>query len=177
MLKIGFAAAKAIDPFLLVISAGIAPSGFNSRWTHVDDRVFLQQALAAGLAQNADCIGAHANGPDGVGDLDAVVTRYADLAQGALPICVTEFGHALPVNGQVPAGFEWALAHTVETQSAALRTGLTWARASSTVRLVIVWNLNYDGGTAPNSDPNAIYALIRSGWRSPALDLISDLAH
>jgi hypothetical protein len=173
LLKTGFNAAKRVDPNLLVISAGIAPSGFNTLWTHVDDKVFLEQALAAGLAQAADCIGAHANGPDGVGEIAAVAERYRSLSGAQMSICVTEFGHAIPVDGRTPPGFEWAMRHTSSTQVAAFRDGLVWARAAGYVRLVIVWNLNYDG---PASDPNAPYALVRKGWTSLALDAIQQAA-
>jgi hypothetical protein len=186
LLESGYRAAKMHAPALTVISAGVAPSGFNTLWTSVDDLTYMATAIHAGLLSVSDCIGVHANGPDGVGDLDAVVTRYRTLieqirrdagsAEAAPRFCVTEFGHAVPVHGQAPPGFEWSHTHTPETQVAAFVRGLAWLRDNTDVMLVIAWNLNYDGADARGvvnvSDPNALYALTRPGWSSPALAVL-----
>jgi LysM repeat protein len=61
-------AIKAADPNASVISAGLAPTGFNDGVNAIDDRVFLQDMYSNDLASVADAIGAHpggwANPPD-----------------------------------------------------------------------------------------------------------------
>jgi hypothetical protein len=169
LLAVGYGVAKYLDPSILVISAGIAPTGFNSRWTNVDDGSFLRGMLDYGAAGYLDCLGAHANGPDGVGEIEFVASRYFVAAARSKPLCLTENGVAIPVDGQAPAGFEWAMGHTAEQQAATLTRGIEWARRSGYVQLVILWNLNFDG---PPTDPNAPYALVRPGWTSPAVAAI-----
>lgn len=169
LLQMGYVAAKYVDPSVMVISAGLAPTAFDSVWTHVDDAGFTRRILEWGGGRFFDCFGAHANGPDGVGDIDLVAARYFELNGHRKPVCVTEFGYGLPVQGQSPNGFDWVMSHTPERQAEVLVGGLNWARRSGYARLVILWNLDYDG---PPSDPNAPYALIREGWVSPAVEAL-----
>ena len=163
LLAVGYGAVKAIDPSIMVISAGLGPTQLNQQWYAVDDAEFLRRLFEYDGLQNADCIGAHANGPDGVGEIQLVGPRYFDLAERGRPLCFTEFGYAIPVDGRAPEGFGWAMSHTPERQVEVLLSGMRWARQSSFVRLVILWNLNFDGSA---SDPNAPYALVRRGWES-----------
>lgn len=77
LLRHGYDAVKSSDPAALVISAGLAPTGYNDAYNAelgnleinaVDDRVFLNELYAAGLADYSDGIGIHpigwANPPD-----------------------------------------------------------------------------------------------------------------
>jgi hypothetical protein len=169
LLSLCYTAARAVDPRILVISAGIAPTGNDSRWTHADDRWYLRRLYEYNGASHLDCIGAHANGPDGQGEFPAVLARYLDFAKDIRPLCFTEFGYALPVKGQAPAGFEWAVTHTAETQARRLVADMAAARSSGTVQLAILFNLNFDDGA---DSPNTLYALTREGFTSPALDAI-----
>ena len=169
LLAVGYGVSKYMDPEVLVISAGIAPTGFNADWEALDDTPFLQRLLEHNGAAYFDCLGAHANGPDGIGDIDRVAQRYFELTGKTKFICATEMGYGIPVNGHAPKGFDWVMSHTVEGQVHALTDGMKWAQQSGFVRLVILWNLNYAG---PSDDPNAPYALVREGWESPALEAI-----
>jgi hypothetical protein len=171
LLSIGYGVTKYLDPSIMVISAGIAPTGFNSLWTNVDDQSFLRGMLDYGAASYLDCVGAHANGPAGVGEIQIVAERYFTLFDQSKPICVTEFGYALPVAGRTPLGFEWAQTHTIEHEVKMLTGGIEWARRIGYVKLVILWNLNFDG---PFTDVNAPYALLRPGWVSPAIGAIKE---
>ena len=150
----------------MVISAGVAPTGMNAQWQAIDDGLFLKQFAANDGADYADCIGAHANGPDGVGEIQQVVPRQLQILGHSRPGCVTEFGYALPVDGRVPEGFAWVMSHTPERQAEVLLGGMRWARQSGFVRLVILWNLNFDG---PAGDANAPYALLRANYESPVV--------
>jgi LysM repeat protein len=77
LLRHGHDAVKAADPDALIISAGLAPTGFNDAFNAqagnlevnaIDDRVFLRSLYQAGLADYVDAVGAHpmgwANPPD-----------------------------------------------------------------------------------------------------------------
>ncbi len=169
LLAAGYGAVKAIDPLIMVISAGVAPTGMNSQWEAIDDVLFLKQFAANEGPDYADCIGAHANGPDGVGEIQLVVPRQLKTLGHSRPACVTELGYALPIDGRAPEGFGWIMSHTPERQTEVLLGGMRWARQSGVVRLVILWNLNFDG---PVGDPNVPYALVREGFESPALKTI-----
>jgi hypothetical protein len=53
---------KANDPNIIVISGALAPTGIHDGVTSYDDFLYLDEALAAGLLNYADCVGAHHNG-------------------------------------------------------------------------------------------------------------------
>lgn len=125
LLRQAYEAVKAADPNALVVSAGLAPTGFNDAYNAqagnlgvnaVDDRVFLRDLYAAGLADYADAIGAHpmgwANPPDALccNPAEGVTTHFESpqfyflntlqdyrsimlqFGDGATPIWVTKFG-------------------------------------------------------------------------------------
>jgi hypothetical protein len=56
------AAIKAQDPNIIVISGALAPTGIHDGVTSYDDFLYLDEALAAGMLQHADCVGVHHNG-------------------------------------------------------------------------------------------------------------------
>ena len=53
---------KAHDPNVIVISGALAPTGIHDGVTSYDDFLYLDEALAAGLLNHADCVGVHHNG-------------------------------------------------------------------------------------------------------------------
>lgn len=70
LLRAAHSAIKNADPEAKVITAGLAPTGFNDGLNAVDDRVFLQDLFSNQVGEVADAIGAHPNGwanpPDAV---------------------------------------------------------------------------------------------------------------
>lgn len=62
MLRQAYNAIKAIDAEASVISAGLAPTGFNDGVNAINDRQFLREMYANGLALVSDGIGAHPGG-------------------------------------------------------------------------------------------------------------------
>ncbi|MFN8451147.1 MAG: LysM peptidoglycan-binding domain-containing protein [Anaerolineae bacterium] len=82
LLRGAYVAIKAVDPGATVVSAGLAPTGFNDFVNAVDDREFLTRLYQFGLADMSDAVGAHpfgfANPPDAVccGAADGVLTHY-----------------------------------------------------------------------------------------------------
>jgi len=55
-------AIEAADPDALIVTAGLAPTGFNDGVNAIDDRVFLQDMFSNDVDEVADAIGAHPNG-------------------------------------------------------------------------------------------------------------------
>ncbi len=96
--------------------------------------------------------------------------QNTSLLARQVPQCFTEFGVAVPIQNRAPEGFEWIMGHTEAFRQQKLVDGLRWTKRSGYVRLVIVWNLDYDGAW---SDPNAPYALRREGWESIALNALA----
>ena len=86
LLRAGYSAIKAADPAAVVVSAGLAPTGFNDGVNAISDRVFLTALYANGLADVSDAIGAHplgwANPPDAVccAQPVGVETHYQDAS-------------------------------------------------------------------------------------------------
>ncbi|MDX1615092.1 MAG: hypothetical protein R3300_12340, partial [Candidatus Promineifilaceae bacterium] len=56
------AAIEGIDTNIIVISGALAPTGVSDRVSAVDDFVYMDELLAAGMLDYADCVGAHHNG-------------------------------------------------------------------------------------------------------------------
>jgi LysM repeat protein len=68
LLRRAYVAIKLADENAIVLSAGLAPTGFNDGINAIDDRIFLDQLYEQGLAGISDAISAHpfgfANPPD-----------------------------------------------------------------------------------------------------------------
>lgn len=53
---------KAKDPNVIVISGALAPTGGGDGIAWLDDFIWLDNAIAAGMLNHTDCVGAHHNG-------------------------------------------------------------------------------------------------------------------
>ncbi len=62
LLRLAYTAIKNADSGAVVVTAGLSPTGINDNINAIDDRVFLRQMYAAGVADWSDAIGAHPNG-------------------------------------------------------------------------------------------------------------------
>lgn len=62
LLREAHAAIKSADANAKVVTAGLAPTGFNDGLNAIDDRVFLQDLFSNQVTAVADAIGAHPNG-------------------------------------------------------------------------------------------------------------------
>ena len=167
-------AIKRVDPNIMVISAGLAPTRWNDWGAAIDDLEYMR-LIGRDAAYYADCIGAHLNdstsSPLAPGSpLEQLVTGYRQLASESKPVCLTEFGIATPVNGKTPRGFQWAARTTPEQQAQWLVDGIQWAKAHpGLVRLVVVWNLNY---FSDDNDPNSLYSLWTPMGMRPAYNAL-----
>ncbi|MBK8904357.1 MAG: hypothetical protein IPM53_24475 [Anaerolineaceae bacterium] len=61
-LEVAYNAIKAADPDIIVISGALSPTGTGDWVRWADDFEYLDRALAAGMLNFADCVGAHHNG-------------------------------------------------------------------------------------------------------------------
>jgi polysaccharide biosynthesis protein PslG len=62
LLSAAYKTIKEKDPNITVISGALSPTGVSDGVNAVDDFVYLQQMIDAGLLDVADCVGAHHNG-------------------------------------------------------------------------------------------------------------------
>lgn len=182
LLRVAYQTIKEVDPGVIVISGALSPTGLSDGVRAVDDFVYMDQMIAAGMLQYTDCVGAHHNGinvsPDYTWDaipndptatfrgpfdnphhswsfrstLEAYASKV-ELAGGRAPLCVTEFGWASAEGiGQVRPGFEFAQDNTLEEQRDFTVAAIERMRASGDVWIAILWNLNY--GPQAGFDPN-----------------------
>jgi hypothetical protein len=187
MLRASYQAIKGANPGVFVISGAPAPTGAEAAFPGqvVNDDNWIRQMLDAGALQYMDCLGAHYN--EGIvsptqtsGDpRDNYYTRYfstmlnvyTGLVGGQKPICWTELGFLSP-EGYPPLDpfFGWASNVRVADQAAWLAQAAALSSQSGQVRLMIVWNVDFQNyGT----DPMAGYAMLRPGDQCPACDALA----
>ncbi|MCS7001677.1 MAG: hypothetical protein NZ518_02395 [Dehalococcoidia bacterium] len=171
LLRTAYTAIKRVDPSVVVVSAGLAPTGVNDGDIAIDDVVFLQQMYQAGLREVSDAIGAHPSGfnnpPDDWIDRRSVPTtsfkghgsyyfrrfeefRRVMVANGdsAKQIWLTEFGWAS--SPQPPAKFAYARDNTEEQQAQYLVRAFQIAREAGYIGPMFVWNLNFAKHAEPD---------------------------
>ncbi len=61
-LQLAYDAIKAHNPDIIVISGALSPTGDGDWVRWADDFAYMDRALAAGMLEYADCVGAHHNG-------------------------------------------------------------------------------------------------------------------
>lgn len=172
LLRATYDAVKAIDPGIIIISGGLAPTGINDGLTASEDFANLQQMIDAGLLDWADCVGArhygYNIGPDFrydqiPEDADALfrgpfenphpswsfrstLEGYSNtirLAGKTTKLCVTEFGWASAEDlDGARPGFEFALDNTLAEQAEWIPGALSNMEAWGFVWLAFIWNYN-----------------------------------
>ncbi len=181
----GAAGIRAGDPNAIIISAAPATTGVNDGVTAVDDRVYLEQMLAAGVGNVVDGIGVHPYGwanpalsrvGDGtspapshnnhpsfffrntIEDYLALLDRYGVNHQ----LWVTEFGWGSVENfGGGPAPEAPFMAYVSEWEQA-IYTMDAFALAHENQRVgpMMLWNLNFAPLLGPEAS-KAGYSLVR----------------
>ncbi len=185
MLRSVYTAVKDIDPGIIVISGALSPTGgwteSDGRVSALDDFVYMDQLIAAGLLNYTDCVGAHHNGynigpsvawdnvtndPSATfrGPFDnrhhswsfystlQIYAQKIQLAGGDQKLCVTEFGWASTEDlDGSPEGFGFADDNTLEEQEEWTIEALDLMEEWGTIWLAFVWNLNY--GAQAGWDP------------------------
>ncbi len=188
LLRESYNAIKASNPSVTVISAAPAPTGAELAYPGkvVNDDNFLRQMVEAGALNFTDCVGMHYNeglvGPrqtsgDPRGDnyytryLPTLLDVYWGIVGGQRPICITELGYLTPEGyGALDSFFAWAQNVTVAQQAAWLADAAAYTSNSGRVRLMIIWNVDFEFYGA---DPMAGYAIIRPDGSCPACSALA----
>ncbi len=188
LLAVAYNAIKSANPNTIVVSGAPAPTGFfgaaGCGSGGCNDDVFMQQMAAAGAANYLDCVGLHYN--EGIvapnvfsGDprgeyptyyFESMTNRGANAFPGK-PVCYTELGYLSPegMGGPLPGAFAWAADTSVAEQASWLAGAAARAAQRGDVRLMIVWNVNFE---RYDTDPMGGYAMIRPDGTCPACDTL-----
>ena len=183
LLASSFNAIKSANPGVMVISGALAPTGFfgtaGCTAQGCNDDVFMQQMAQAGAGQFMDCLGLHynegivsptTNSGDPRGEyptyyFSSMLNRGSSLFPGK-PVCFTELGYLSPEGlGALPAAFAWASNTSLAQHASWLAGAASAAAQTGRVRLMIVWNVNFQRF---DSDPMGGYAIIRPDGSCPA---------
>ncbi|MCA9981966.1 MAG: cellulase family glycosylhydrolase, partial [Anaerolineales bacterium] len=189
LIRLGAQAVRENDPQALVITGAPAPTGINDGVTAVDDRVYFQQLVEAGVAQWVDGFGVHpygwANPPlSRFTEPDTAVETHADhpsfffrdtladyrqiLTQASIdkPLWATEFGWGSYENIADPVpGTEYML-NVTEWQQAEYTLGAyafihdATATAPNEFGPFILWNLNF-GPLLGTEFSESAYSILR----------------
>ncbi len=193
MLEKAYTQIKAVNPDTIVITGALAPTGaegaFGLAAVWNDDRYYLGMANA-GVAEFADCIGAHYNegilppSAQGGDPRDSYPTRYLPLMLQRvafpfrnfdIPMCMTEMGYLSPEGyGPLPDAFNWGQYTSVQEQAQWLAQAIqiTANFQRMPVKFIIVWNIDFD---SYDDDPQAGFAIIRPDGSCPACQTIAAL--
>ncbi len=185
LIRIGANGVRAVDAEAFIISAAPATTGINDRQTAIDDRVFLREMLAAGVANAVDAIGVHpygwANAPDSsmsdpgfapshnnhpsfffsdtLHDYAAILAEYGAADK---PLWVTEFGWGSfeKFGTSPPAGAEFMTNNSEWQQAEYILRAYELAHGWEFVGPMILWNLNF-APTLGNQFSESGYSLLR----------------
>lgn len=194
MLAPAYERIKSVDENIMVISGALAPTGaFPScpgnavGQTGCNDDAYIRDMVAAGAENYLDCAGIHFNAgatspsattghPGDAGDgfygwyYQGTFNLYANTF--TKPLCFTELGYVTPEGyGEIADNFAWGRGTTVAQQAQWLGENVALARDSGRVRLVVVFNIDFDY-YGPD-DPQAGYAILRPDGSCPACDAIA----
>ncbi len=192
LLRAGATGVRTADLHSVLIAGAPAVTGINDRVTAVDDRLFLQEMLQAGMADLVDGIGVHpygyGNPPDSTAVQPSPLTRshnnhpsffFADTlrdyhhllaANGTeLPFWVTEFGWGSFENvAAAPPDEASFMADVNEWQQAEYTLhAFAMGQAGDVAGPMILWNLNF-GPLLGTDFSESGYSLLRpDGTKRP----------
>jgi hypothetical protein len=183
LLRLAYRAVKQACPGLIVVSAGLSPTGVTNAQA-MDDYHFLDLAYRAGLKDWSDAIGAHPYGFNNPADARLgysepattnakghpsfffleTLERYHSLmvthGDARKRIWATEFGW--PVDPTPPPGYEYAADNSEWEQSEFTRVAFQLGREAGYVGPMFLWNLNYRI-VAPESEM-AMWGIVDPTW-------------
>jgi hypothetical protein len=185
-----YQAIKAADPDAIVVSGGMTPTGVNDGVVAIDDRVFLQQMYAAGLADACDAVGAHPYGFANPalayytgGDFDPnrshddhpsffyrnTMQDYYDIMVGEgdahKQVWATEYGWGT-VDGmgvQPNEGYEFTADIDQQQQAQYIADSYRWAAEWEHAGAAFLWNLNFWPEVGAENEM-AKFGIVRGDW-------------
>lgn len=210
LLRAGYEAIKAADPAAAVVSAGLASTGYNDavnaaagdlEVNAIDDRVFLENLYAAGLADYSDAVGVNAMGwanpPDSrcCEPSAGVETHFEDAhfyfletleayrlimkrsGDGATALWVTAFGWGTSQDLGEPDALNEFMAYTDLTEQARyIRRAFEIGFWLDYVGPMFLYNLNGCLAAANYSLDGCYYSLLGpDGTPRPAFDAVAAL--
>lgn len=170
LLRLAYTAIKNADSSALVITGGLAPTGFNDGVNAIDDRVYLRQMYAAGVAEWSDAIGAHPNGwanpPDStccrnnrpavpawddhpsfffkqtLADYRQIMVENGDSGTFIWP---TEFGWGSNdgLNVEPPPEYAFVAFTSLDEQASYILRGFQLGKELGYIGPMFLWNLNF----------------------------------
>jgi len=169
LIRPGAAGVEAADPLAIIVSGAPAPTGIHDYVDAIDDRVYLREMLAAGVADVVDAIGAHpygwANPPDSSAAApdpaapthnnhpsfffhDTLWDYFTILRQAGRSekqVWVTEFGWGSfdQMGAPPPAGAEYMAAVSEWRQASYTLRAYEVAHEWRWVGPLFLWNLNF----------------------------------
>jgi hypothetical protein len=178
LLRRSYAAAKAADPMVTVVAAGMAPTdGLDP--SAANDLTFLEGMYAAGARGHFDAMAVMIYGlgqsPDNrhmglrfpINFSRPVLTREIMVrhGDGATPIWATEYGWASVPDDWRGGESTWGQSVTEERQAQYLVRGLERIRAEwPWMGVVCVWAFRFVEDTMPPDDPQRHFAIVRNDF-------------
>ncbi len=201
LLRLAYNAIKAKDSAAIVVSGGLAPTGFNDGVNAIDDRVYFRAMYANGLARYSDAVGAHPNGwanpPDSVccnntpgvpthddhpsfffletlRDYRSIMVANGDSQTFIWP---TEFGWGTNADtgSGAPAGYEFVTYTDLNEQAQYIPQAYQLGKNLSYVGPMFLWNLNFCEAAGAGSE-QCLWALIGPSGARPAYAAVRDMA-
>jgi hypothetical protein len=201
LLRQGYNAVKAADPAAVVVSAGLAPTGFNDGVNAINDRLYLQALYAGGLAGLSDAVGAHpggwanppeatcCNAPSGVSThfedpsfyfldtLNAYRSIMVNANDTNTAIWVTKFGWGTSEDTDPPSQTYLFMTYTsLDEQALYIPRAFELAAELGFVGPMFLFNLNGCEPSAYVSTEACYYSLIApDGTARPAFDAVQGM--
>jgi hypothetical protein len=184
IIRLGAQAVREVDPEALIITGAPAPTGINDGLTAVDDRLYFQQMVNAGVGEWVDGFGVHpygwANPPlSTMADPDPAIPSHADhpsffyrdtledyrqiLTEAGIdkPLWATEFGWGSYENVADPVpGTEYMLNVSEWQQAEYTLAAYAYADTRPWVGPLILWNLNF-GPLLGTQFSESAYSILR----------------
>ena len=198
LLRGAYASLKAADPDAVVVSAGLAPTGFNDGVNAIDDRKFLTALYPLGLSDISDAIGAHpfgfGNPPDSVccDAPEGVLTHYGhpsfyfldtlndyhkimlDNGDVNTHIWVTQFGWGTSDDTASPSNNSRFITYnSLQKQAQYTARAFELGANSGFVGVMIVYNLNSCAAQPDNAEACYYSVISPSGAPRPVYNALS----
>lgn len=198
MLRLAYAAIKAKDPNIVVVSGAPTPTGVNDGDTAIDDMTYLQQMYDHGLKDVSDAIGLHPSGfnnpPDDTPTQRSVNTttfkghgsfyfrRFEEAydimvlnGDGNKKLWFTEFGWASSPNPYPE--YSYARDNSDADQARYLVRAFEIGKASGKVGVMFIWNLNFAPGAEPDDRyGKEAFGILKRDWSPrPAYIAVSQM--